>query len=250
MMFVVGLILWVAWTMRYAARHRAQLVPSAQIESGGGLPLKHLLILVIALAPMAAYVYGALRLDWGFNELAASFLLGGLAAGVVGGWGLTATIIAYLEGAQSLLPAAIMIGVARSISLVLEDGHIVDTILNSLAKPLAGLPPIAAALFQIPAHAIVHIAVPSVSGQAVLTMPLFVPLMDLLGLSRQVAVLAYQIGAGLTELLWPTNGALMAVLLAAGVPFGRWLRFLAGALLLEVILGVVSIAAAIWLNIV
>jgi uncharacterized ion transporter superfamily protein YfcC len=81
-------------------------------------------------------------------------------------------------------------------------------------------------------------------------MPLFVPLTDLLGLSRQVAVLAYQIGAGLTELLWPTNGALMAVLLAAGVPFGRWLRFLAGALLLEVILGVVSIAAAIWLNIV
>ena len=108
---------------------------------------------------------------------------------------------------------------------MLEDGRVVDTILNSLVTPLTNLPAISAALLMIPFHALLHVAVPSVSGQAVLTMPLFVPVADLLGFSREAAVLAYQTGAGLAELITPTNGALMAVLLAAGVPFQRWLRF-------------------------
>jgi len=90
--------------------------------------------------------------------------------------------------------------------------------------------------------------VPSVSGQAVLTMPLFVPLADLLGLSRQVPVLAYQTGGGLTELIWPTNGALMAVLLAAGVPYQKWIRFVIGGVVLATLLGVAGITAVIWLH--
>ena len=81
---------------------------------------------------MAAYVYGALRLDWGLNELSGAFLVAGIVAGLVGGLGLGGTIAAYLEGMQSVLPAAFMVGVARSISLVLEDGRVVDTILNGL----------------------------------------------------------------------------------------------------------------------
>ena len=85
---------------------------------------------------MAAYVYGALNLGWGFNELSAAFVIGGLAAGLVGGFGVTRTVIVYLEGMQSLLPAALMVGVARSISLVLEDGRVVDTILTALVTPL------------------------------------------------------------------------------------------------------------------
>ena len=79
-------------------------------------------------------------------------------------------------------------------------------------------------------------------------MPLFVPLADLLGMSRQVPVLAYQTGAGLTELVTPTNGALMAVLLAAGVPLQRWIRFVTGAVVLAAALGAASIVAAIWLR--
>jgi uncharacterized ion transporter superfamily protein YfcC len=198
---------------------------------------------------MAAYVYGALRLDWGFNELSGAFLIAGIAAGLVGGLGPTGTLTAYLEGAQGLLPAALMIGVARSISLVLEDGHVVDTILNGMVTPLAQATPALGAFLQIPAQALLHVAVPSVSGQAVLTMPVFVPLADLLGLSRQVSVLAYQTGAGLTEFVTPTNGGLMAVLLAAGVPYQRWIRFVAGGVLLAALVGVVSIAAVIWLGV-
>jgi uncharacterized ion transporter superfamily protein YfcC len=86
---------------------------------------------------------------------------------------------------------------------------------------------------MIPVHALIHIPVSSVSGQAALTMPIFVPLGDLVGLSRQAVVFAYQTGAGLMELLTPTNGALMAILLAADVSFAKWVRFaVVGALLL------------------
>jgi len=248
-MFVAALAGWIAWTVRYAAQHRVEVADATGPKSvRARLPARHALLLAIALAPMAAYVYGALRFDWGFNELSGAFLVAGLAAGVVGGMGLSGSVTAYLEGAASLVPAALLIGVARSISLVLEDGRIIDTILSDLAAPLGGLPASAAALLQIPVHAVIHLAVPSVSGQAVLTMPLFVPLADLLGFSRQVPVLAYQTGGGLTELIWPTNGALMAVLLAAGVPYQRWIRFVFGGFLLAVLIGVAAIGAVIWLH--
>jgi uncharacterized ion transporter superfamily protein YfcC len=243
-MFIAALAMWIAWTIRYATRHRVPAVAAA--DDAPAMPARHVLILAVALAPMAAYVYGALRFDWGFNELSAGFLLAGIAAGLLGGLTLTATITAYLEGAGSIVGAAVLIGAARSISLVLEDGHVVDTILHGLAQPLERVPSVAAALLQIPVHALIHLAVPSVSGQAVLTMPLFVPLADLLGLSRQVPVLAYQTGAGLAELVWPTNGALMAVLLAAGVPYQQWIRFVTGAIALAVLIGVVAIAGVLW----
>ena len=98
------------------------------------------------------------------------------------------------------------------------------------------------------ADALIHLAVPSVSGQAVLTMPLFVPLADLLRLSRQVPVIAYQTGAGLSEMIWPTNGALMAVLLAAGVPYPQWIRFVAGGAAMSALLGIAGIVAVMWLH--
>jgi len=247
-LFLVAFAMWIGWTMRYAARNR--IAPtSVDVGADASLPPKHAMILAIAVAPMAAYVYGALRLDWGFNELSGAFLVGGLVAGLVGGFGISRTLTVYLEGMQSLLPAALMIGVARSISLVLEDGRVVDTILNDLAEPLSHTPAALAAFLMIPFHAIIHIPVPSVSGQAVLTMPLVVPLADLLGLSRQVPVLAYQTGAGLMDLMTPTNGALMAVLVAAGVSFRRWIRFAFGAVILATLLGVVGIAAVMWLGV-
>ena len=252
-MFLAGLMLWIGWTLRYASRNRvpeATSVPEgASVPGATSVPAKHALILILALAPMAAYVYGALRLDWGFNELSGAFLIAAIAAGLVGGLGATGTLTAYLEGAQSLLPAALMIGVARSISLVLDDGHVVDTILNALVTALVHVPATLGAFLQIAAHGLIHVAVPSVSGQAVLTMPLFVPMADLLGMSRQVPVFAYQTGAGLTELVTPTNGALMAVLLAAGVSYERWIRFVLGAVLLCVAIGVASIAAATWVGV-
>ena len=223
-MFGIALVLWVAWTMRYASRTRIAMVTAGDTPTTR-VSTKDVLIMLLVVSPMAAYVYGSIALGWGFNELSAGFFIAGMIAGLWGGLGLEGTTLAYLEGMQSLLPAAMLVGVARSISVVLTDGHVIDTILQGLAAPLGHTTPAAAAMLMIPAQALVHVVVPSVSGQAVLTMPVFVPLSDLLGVPRYVTVLAYQMGAGLCELLTPTNGALMAVLLAAGVPYQRWVRF-------------------------
>jgi uncharacterized ion transporter superfamily protein YfcC len=121
----------------------------------------------------------------------------------------------------------------------------VDTIVHGLFAPIAGLPVGLSALAMMAAHILIHVPVPSTSGQAVLTLPLLVPLSDLIGLSRQVTVLAYQYGAGLCELITPTNGALMAMLAASGVRYEEWLRF-AGTLVISLlVLAAVAIAAAV-----
>jgi uncharacterized ion transporter superfamily protein YfcC len=254
-MLVTGLAIWIAWTMWHAARVRrdrreedqdVRLKPDATDLGGmtvaGGT--RNALVMAVVLAPMALYVYGALRFDWGLNELSGAFLVGGIAAGLIGGFSLTQTVITYVEGMTTLLPAAMMVGLARSISLVLEDGRVVDTMLNAFVTPLAHVPRVASALLMIPLQGIIHIAVPSVSGQAVLTMPLFVPVSDLLGFSREVAVLTYQTGGGLMEMASPTNGALMAILLAAGVPLQRWLRFALLGIGALVLVGVIASAIA------
>ena len=247
--FVAALALWVAWTMWHAGRSRGRDsgfgIRDSKVAGGEVAPAtgRDYLVLAIAIAPIAAYVYGSVALGWGFNELSGGFLVAGCVAGLLGGLGVAGTTAAFLEGMQGMLPAAILIGAARALSLVLTDGHVTDTILDGLAAPLSRAPAVFASLLMIPFHAIVHVAVPSVSGQAVLTMPILVPLSDLLGISRQVTVLAYQTGAGLTELLTPTNGGLMAVLLAAGVPFSRWITFAVVGVLLALAVGVAGIFA-------
>jgi len=252
--FAAALALWVAWTMWHARRNRDRdsglgirdsKIASDQVASASA---RDYVILAIAVAPLAAYVCGSVALGWGFNELSGGFLIAGCMAGLLGGLGATGTTFAFLEGMQAMLPAAMLIGVARTLSLVLTDGHVTDTILNGLATPLSRAPAAFASILMIPFHAVVHVAVPSVSGQAVLTMPILVPLSDLLGIARQATVLAYQTGAGLTELLTPTNGGLMAVLLAAGVPFGRWIRFAVVGVLLALAIGVAGIIAVLSTN--
>jgi uncharacterized ion transporter superfamily protein YfcC len=254
-MFAAGVALWIAWTMWYGARNLDRNSASPERSRGGfgirgsritrdevgSANARDFLIFAIAVTPMAAYVYGAIALGWGFNELSGGFIIAGCVAGMLGGLGAEGTTRAYFEGLQAMLPAAILVGVARSLSLVLTDGHVTDTILDSLARPLSTAPAAVASILMVPFHSVVHVFVPSVSGQAVLTMPILVPLSDLLGISRQVTVLAYQTGAGLTELLTPTNGALMAVLLAGGVSFPQWIRFAAIGVLLALLVGLAGI---------
>ncbi|MBI1722666.1 MAG: YfcC family protein, partial [Gemmatimonadetes bacterium] len=220
----VALALWVGATMRHAARHRG--APGGEAAGvHGSCGARDLIVLVLVGLAFAALVIGVMRLDWGFNELSAAFFVMGVLAGLVSGLRVRGTAEAFVEGFASMAYAAMLIGFARAIYVVLDDGQIVDTVVYGLVTPLAGLPVFLSALGMMAVQALVHVPVPSVSGQAVLTMPVLVPLSDVIGLSRQVTVLAYQYGAGLCELLTPTNGALMAILAAAGVPYGEWLRF-------------------------
>lgn len=241
---VLALAFWIGMTMRYARRTRG---PAEEVgeEEAEGMRASDWGVFALVAATFAVVVVGMMGWGWGFNELSAAFFIMGVIVGLLAGMGVGGTANAYVRGFREMAYAGLLIGFARAIYVVLQDGRIVDTIVHGMFTPLEGLPVLASAFGMVGAHTAVHVPVPSVSGQAVLTMPLLVPLSDLLGLSRQVTVLAYQYGAGLCDLLTPTNGALMAVLASAGVRYEDWLRWAGKVYLGLVALGLVAIAVGV-----
>ncbi|MGE0158090.1 MAG: YfcC family protein [Gemmatimonadales bacterium] len=241
---LIALAAWIGVTMRHAARTRGarQAVDDA---TGDRLEGRDGVVLALVAATFAIVVWGLAVWGWDFNRLSAAFFIMGVAVGLVSRMGVAGTAAAYARGFRDMAYAAILIGFARAIYVVLDQGHVVDTIVYGMFLPIEGLPRLVSAVGMLVAHAAIHVPVPSVSGQAVLTMPLLVPLSDLLELSRQVTVLAYQYGAGLCDLVTPTNGALMAVLAAAGVRYDRWLAFVLPLYLGLMALGAVAVAVAI-----
>lgn len=238
---VLALVLWVGVTMRYAAATRADVRTDDVVEEDdmaagdwGVLALVGLTFVVL--------VWGLLTQGWDFDRMSALFFVMGTVVGLLAGLGVTGTADAYVKGFREMAYAALLVGFARAIFVVLQDGRIVDTLVHGLFTPLEGLPTLASALGMVGAQALIHVPVPSVSGQAVLTMPVLIPLADLLGMSRQVTILAYQYGGGLCDLVTPTNGALMAILATAGVRYDEWLRFAGPLYAGLVVLGAVSIA--------
>lgn len=240
-----ALAIWIWGTMRYTARTRTAPSASGEATAGGRLEPRDVVIVVAIVAALGTYVYGAQRLDWEFDQLSALLFAVGVLAGLLGRLGLDGTAEAFVDGFKSMAYAALLVGFARSIYVVLSEGRIVDTIVNGLFAPIAGLPATVSAIGMIGAHTAIHFPVPSASGHAVLTLPLLVPLSDLIGLSRQVTVLAYQYGAGLCEVLTPTNGALMAMLAAAGVRYEDWLRFVLPLWLILGSLAALAVAVAV-----
>lgn len=220
----LALLLWILGTMRHARHTRVVVVREKGSAESYELGVRAKGVLAIVVVTFAVFVYGVAQLHWDFNQEAALFFAMGCAVGVVGGLGVSGTADAFVDGFRSMAYAALLVGFARSISVVMEQGLIIDTVVNGLASSLAGLPVAVAAVGMMLAQAAIHVPVPSVSGQAVLTMPVFAPAADLLHMSRQVAVLAYQYGAGICELITPTNGALMAILAAAGIRYDEWIR--------------------------
>jgi len=250
---LIALTFWIGMTMRYARRTRGDIVPSADDGAAPagdpnpteGVRAADLGIFALVLGTFAVVVVGMMFWHWGFNELSAAFFIMGVIVGLLSGMKVGGTAEAYVRGFRSMAYAGLLIGFARAIYVVLQDGRIVDTIVHAMFTPLEGLPVLASSFGMVAAHTAIHVPVPSVSGQAVLTMPLLVPLSDLLGMSRQVTVLAYQYGAGLCELLTPTNGALMAILASAGIRYEDWIRHVLPLYLGLVALGMAAIALAL-----
>ena len=268
---VIALAFWIGMTMRYARRTRSPAAgvgaglgsatdagstaagsgsatdagPATDAGSAEGVRPSDLGIFALVLATFAVVVVGMMRWHWGFNELSAAFFIMGVIVGLLSGMKVGGTAEAYVRGFRSMAYAGLLIGFARAIYVVLQDGRVVDTIVHALFTPLEGLPVLASSVGMVAAQTAIHVPVPSVSGQAVLTMPLLVPLSDLLGMSRQVTVLAYQYGAGLCELLTPTNGALMAILASAGIRYEDWVRHAFPLYLGLVALGLLAIALAL-----
>ena len=131
----------------------------------------------------------------------------------------------FIEGVSDLVTTAILIGVARGIALILEDGQILHTLVHSMSLPLSYVTAEISAVGMLVIQTFLNTFIPSGSGQAYVTMPLMVPVGDLVGVPRQVAVLAYQFGDGFSNMIIPTNAVLMGILGMAGVPYGHWFRF-------------------------
>ena len=239
---VPAVLIWIWGTARYANRTRTPPAPASGMAAVR-FRWQDLTILASIFLTLGLYVYGAQHLGWEFDQLSAMFFAVGVLAGILGRLGPDGTAEAFVDGFRSMAFASLLIGFARAIYVVLNEGKIVDTLVNGLFSPIAGLPAALSAVGMMLAHVAVHVPVPSTSGQAVLTLPLLVPLSDLIGLSRQVTVLAYQYGAGLCDLLTPTNGALMAMLAAAGVRYEEWLRF--ALPLFAILLGLGALAIAV-----
>jgi uncharacterized ion transporter superfamily protein YfcC len=239
-------IIWIAGTMYFARRTRTAPQPAVESPTSEGLAgWRQGLVLATVLGAFMVFIVGVLKYGWDFDQLAAVFFLMGVVAGLVGGLRLAGTAESFVEGFRAMAFAALIIGFARGIYVVLEEGRVVDTIVQAMFAPIAAFPATVAALGMMVVHSALHFPVPSTSGQAVLTLPLLVPLSDLIGLSRQVTVLAYQYGAGICEVVTPTNGALMAMLAAAGVPYEEWLRFVLPLVGLLLALAAVAIGVGV-----
>ncbi len=242
----IALGIWIVATMRYAIRTRAEPQVSAGEDADqGSLTASDTAVLLLVAVTFAVVTLGLVRLGWGFDELSATFVIMGVAVGAIKRMGPTGIAEAFVRGFRNMAYAALLIGFARAIYLVLEDGQVLDTIVHALFTPLSDLPLFASAAGMTVAQAGLHIVVPSVSSQAVLTMPVAAPLADLLGMSREIVVLAYQYGGGLCDLMTPTNGALMAVLATVKVRYEEWFRFAGPTYLILLALGIAAIGVAL-----
>jgi uncharacterized ion transporter superfamily protein YfcC len=239
-----ALTIWIAGTWRHAIRTRRP-PEAAEMALDEGLHTRTAIVLLLVVAAFAVFTFGIMRLGWDFDQMSALFFAMGVAAGLVGGLGIGGTADAFVRGFTSMAFAAMVIGFARAIFVVLDEGRIIDTLVNALVTPLQTLPVAICAIGMEAVQAALHGPVPSVSGQAVLTMPVLIPMSDLIGLSRQVTVLAYQIGAGMTDLVTPTNGSVMAITAAAGVRYGDWLSFVVPLYGLLLLVGAFALVLAI-----
>ncbi len=250
LLLAVCLVVGVDHILRYARRVQGDrsrsLVHDVSYAGGFDLPADvrltraRVAVVAVFVAGVVLFVYGVSAREWYLTELTAVFLGMALAAAAIVRLAPNRVAAAFQAGAAELVSTAVIVGFARTIQVVLTEGRVIDTIINGLASPLQALPGQAAAVGMLVVQTVCNLFIPSGSGQAYVTMPIMAPLADLTGLSRQVAVLAYQLGDGFTNMVVPTNALLMGMLALARIPYQRWLRFV-GPLLVKLYL--VAIAA-------
>lgn len=184
------------------------------------------IILAILAATIVVLIYGVVSYGWYFNEITALFFGMGLLIGLIYRKGnLNQISRDFVEGAGEMTTAAIFVGLSRAILVVMEDGMIMDTFVYWLSLPLSQLNSVFAAWGMYLSQGLINFFIPSSTGQAVVVMPILSPLSDLIGVTRQTAVLAYQCGDGFWNMITPTHSVLMASLGLAKVPFGKWFKF-------------------------
>jgi uncharacterized ion transporter superfamily protein YfcC len=218
----------VAYVLRHAARTRAQAAsePEEAPTVAGSIGARQRLVLLTLAAALGLVVVGAARWQWGLLELAGLFVAMAVVAGVVGGLGGDGTAEAFLQGATGIAAGALVVGLARGVLVILDGARVTDTILHGMAGVVAGLPAQVSIFGIYAVQVALSYLVPSASGQAALSLPILVPLADMVGVTRQTSVLAYQMGDGFSNIFAPTSGYFMAALALSGISWPRWARFM------------------------
>ena len=197
----------------------------------------HYFVLTLLFATVYFLVVGVLGYEWYIMEIASLFLVLGIASGLSVDKSASDIAKLFLEGMGDILSAAVIVGLAGGIVIVLQDGGIIDTILYGLSKSMSNMGKIASAEIMYGIQTLINIVIPSGSAKAAITMPIMAPFSDLIGISRQATVVAFQFGDGFTNMITPTSGVLMAALGVARIPWEKWVRFIWKFIIVLVVLG-------------
>ncbi|HVB37868.1 MAG TPA: hypothetical protein VND92_04990 [Vicinamibacterales bacterium] len=242
--FVLYLAIGIAYLLRYVRRttkgRRAEVT-----FSDARLSRRHVAILLVLLASILVMVYGAQQLHWKDNDLAAMYLFMGLAIAAVGGLGSRAAAQGFLKGMQTMVLAAVLVGLAAAVEVILKDGMILDSIIAFLTRMAQGKPPVVVAQMMVFIEMIIDVFIPSTSGKAAVTMPILGPIGQLSGLGGAITVQAFIFGNGLTNAITPTSGMLLAYLATGKVSYGEWARFVLPLLAILTVLSLLFISGAV-----
>jgi len=258
-LFIICFTIGFVYLIRYGKKIKND--PSKSIMAGDpfilsedseltAVPLerKHIWILAVALVLFGLILFSVQTMGWGLIEMAGGFFMVGLCTILISGMSGDESMAAFIKGLELMIVPALIIGFARGIQVVMQEGQIIDTILFHTSSVLENLPNVWAAEGMFVFQSILNFFIPSASGQALVSMPLMVPLGDLLSLTRQTTVFIYVVGDGFSNMIIPTNGFMMAVLGIAGVPFEKWFKFILPIFIIFVALSGIFIVFAVLIN--
>lgn len=206
---------------------------------------RHALCLATFVGGFILYIYGSSQWRWESIHLAAMMLAMAITCGLIAGFSPNTISKHFINGCKNMVYGAMVVGFATAITIVLEHGKVIHTIIYYLTKPLMSFGTVMAAEGMFYACLIFNFFVPSGSAMAAIVMPLMAPMADIIGFSRQISVLAYQYGDGLSNIIIPTSGVLMSVLGIAGIPFTKWIKWVMPLFIAWVAVGTAAVALAV-----
>ena len=238
--------LLVAFVLVYAAktRNKADVSLKAAPAPEALTPRQKAILAVLGIT-VVMLVVGVTQWEWYLPEITGLFLLMGIVCGGIAGFSANRIAEELLAGAKDILSAALVVGFASGIIVILQDGKVVDSILHSMQKGLDGSGPSASLSAMYGIQAVINFLIPSASAKAAITIPIMTPFADMVGVSRQAMVLAFQFGDGFTNMLTPTSGVLMAALAMARIPYEKWLKWVWKGTLALLLIGLVLLLVTV-----
>ncbi len=252
----LGIFSWVYPQTEMKIGNASQIMPMVPVASGlfvvlGLLSLRksmHFFILNILLFTIVFLIVGVMGYQWYIMEIASLFFAMGILSGIAANYDANKITAEFIEGARDIMSAALVVGLAGGILVILENGKIIDTILNSVADSMAGMGKLGTVSVMYVIQNFINIIIPSGSAKAALTMPVMAPFSDLVNLSRQATVMAFQFGDGFTNMITPTSGVLIGVLGVAKIPYDKWVKWIAPFMLVLIILGWLLLIPTVTMN--